>query len=116
MKDYGFAELSFEPSYVEGKLDDCLEGVDAVVTSATTATLEVVFAGVPLIVLYPQGQLGFTCLPGKLRDEFCRIVYDAGGMSEALAGYMNGGMADNSVLSDFLVPRTERNVLQMFGE
>ncbi len=115
VKDYVSEELSFSPGYVEGKLDDCLEGVDAVLTAATTATLEVVFAQVPLVVLYPHGQLGFTCLPGKLRSVFCRIVYDRDEMAEGLAQCLECNAPDNSELDDFLIPLTERNVLQMFG-
>ena len=112
-ENYGIKGLSFVPSFVNGKLRDCLDGVDAVLTSVTTSTLETAYSGIPLIILYPKGQLGFTALPSGIREKFCRVIYDSDELGAALEECL-GSYADTSELDASLAPPSEESVLQMF--
>ena len=114
LDDYGIKD-QLAVQYVKGKLADCLDGVDVVVTSLTSSTLEVVFANIPLVVLYPQGKLGHTCLPKKWREKLCCIAYDSRELSEKLELTMYNGILDNSGLKEMLIPKTEANVSLLFS-
>ena len=114
LKEYGITDVSFSPHFVEGKLSDCLEDVDIVITSVTTSTLEVLFAGVHLIILYPRGKLGYSSLPGDLRNKLCRIVFSPEEIASEVKKCSKLPEIDNSILSGFFVEKTEQSVLQLF--
>ncbi len=112
--DYGVSHISFKPSYTSGKLTDCFAGVDAVVTSLTSSTLEVIYAGIPLVILCPQGQLLFTALPKEIEEKFCHIAYDADELSVMLKKCMSEEPADPAVLTGMLAQRSKEAVAQLF--
>ena len=113
LKDYGFND-ELDVEFVTGKLTDCLDGVDVAVSSLTSSTLEVLFAGIPVIVHYLRGQLGYTSVPQSVREKLCRIVYSPGQIVAAIEECLEGDRVDNSVLEGVLVPKTRENVCQMF--
>ncbi|MCR5592014.1 MAG: packaged DNA stabilization protein gp10 [Lachnospiraceae bacterium] len=113
LADYGFNE-KMEAEFVKGKLTDCLPGMDAVVTSMTISTLEVAFAGIPQVIMYLPGELGYTCLPEKIRDELCKVAYSSEEIAEKL-GECLLEVVDNSSLAGFLIPKIRENVLRLFG-
>lgn len=114
VEDYGINDLVFQPEYVTGRLSDCLAGVDVVMASITTAGLEVLFANVPLVMVFPKGRIGVTSLPIQLRRELCKVVYDYGELSMALNASLNGQDADYSLLNGMLAPRTKESILLLF--
>ncbi|MBQ7581274.1 MAG: hypothetical protein IJU25_00475 [Lachnospiraceae bacterium] len=114
VEDYGMGEPAFTPRYLSGRLTDCFEGVDVVVTSLTGSTLEVVFAGIPLIVLSPQGELVFTALPKETEKKFCHIAYDADELSVMLKKCMLEKPADPAVLTGMMVQKSKEAVAQLF--
>ena len=113
LKNYGLAE-DFDVRYVKGKLTDCLQDVDVVVTTMTSGTLEVLYAGIPLVILYLRGQLGYTAIPKSVRNKLCSVVYSREEICVALSETLAKNSPDNSILEGLLVPNTRENVLAMF--
>ncbi|MCR5688335.1 MAG: hypothetical protein K6G58_09990 [Lachnospiraceae bacterium] len=112
LASYGFRE-ELDVAYVSGRLSDCLEDVDAVVSSLTISTVEVAFAGISQIVMYPPGQLGYTCLPESIRDKLCTVVYSPEEITKKLPECLKEPV-DNSVLADLLIEKTPENVCRLF--
>lgn len=115
LKDYGFDnDISVE--YVDGKIGECLKGVDIVVTSVTTATLEVAFVGIPLIILFPKQQIGFTAIPPSIREESCCVIYDSSEFPEQLEKCLEHSFVPNKELYRKMIKQCSETVLQLFGK
>lgn len=113
LKDYGFDD-DITVEYVDGKIGDCLGDVDVVVTSVTTATLEVATAGIPLIVLFPKQQIGFTAIPSSVREKSCQVIYDSSEFSEVLVNCFKNEYTDKKELMDMMLQRTTKSVQRLF--
>lgn len=115
-KDYGIDQLVFSPEYVHGTLLECLEGVDLVVTSLTSSTLEVVFRGIPVVIICPQGNLVYSALPMELENLYCHMVYGISELTDALHECLQRATADPVLLKDVLVPKSRETIIQMFQD
>ena len=87
--------------------------MDVVIGSITSSALEVLYAGVPVILVCPRGQLGYTAVPKMLRDKLCRMVFDSDELKEALDHYKQENDLDYSVLEGLLVPKTRESIMSI---
>ncbi len=113
IEDYGLEQFCSPVEFVSGTLSDCLREADLVITSTTTSALEILFADVPLVILYPCGKLGTTALPPKICDGLYRVAYEDE-LGEAIDYMMSKPLPDNSLLKDMLVEKSQETVGQMF--
>ena len=111
---YGIMSDDCKLEFVTGKLEDCVDESDVVISSVSTSTLEVLFAGIPLIIMYPRGRLGYTALPPKVHDGMYSVVYGERELSDALDYWLTTPSPDNSVLKDLLVEKNAETVGRMF--
>lgn len=114
LASYGIMSDDCKLEFVTGKLEGCLKEADVVVTSVTSSTLEVLFAGIPLIIMYPRGRLGYTALPPKVCDGMYSVVYGERELSGVLDYWLAAPPPDNSVLKNLLVEKNTETVGRMF--
>lgn len=114
IKDYGIENISFEPEFVTGKLGDCLKDVDVVVASSTASGLEILYEGIPLIIISPKGVLGFSAIPKELGDDMFYMVYGKEELKTALDNSLSKTSIQNEALEGMLVEKSDRSVGNLF--
>lgn len=73
---YTEKELSFTPKYVSGDICDCMKGVSIAISSNSSASMDIICAGIPLICVNLLGQIYDTWIPQDISKELYFTVYD----------------------------------------
>ena len=73
---YTEKELSFIPKYVSGDICDCMKGVGIAISSNSSASMDIICAGIPLICVNLLGQIYDTWIPQDISKELYYSVYD----------------------------------------
>lgn len=113
LKDYGCAEALYEYEFQKGNLTDSMRGADAVIMSATSASLEVIFKNLPLIVFCPKGELRYTCLPTEGFEDMYSVVYNASELKKEIL-HAKSRRIDNSRIVDCVAKKNRENTEKLF--
>ena len=73
---YTEKELNFTPKYVSGNIFDCMKGVSIAISSSSSASMDIICAGIPLICVNILGQIYDTWIPQDISKELYFSVYD----------------------------------------
>jgi hypothetical protein len=74
-------------SFVRGGFRDCVEQADVVVGNNSSALLETVVMGIPVIIVGSRSALTQNPIPGSFPHELWRVCFTPGELSDALAFY-----------------------------
>lgn len=118
VKDYGIAEEDFLDiiEYESGSMEAAIQDKDIVVLAGTSSGLEILSAGLPIILYSIPSELCEFGIPEFLKNTSCHIVYDVKQLAMALQKLQDNKISEetvNYILNEAFVPVNEKTVLQM---
>lgn len=114
LEDYNVDSVHFNYSFVDGDLNDHLIGKSLVITSTTSSSMQVVYSGVPLIILSPPRELRSTMLPADGFNDLFSVVYEKEEYFEAIDTFLNDCEMDNSRVAGMMTEKTRETVARLF--
>lgn len=112
--DYGVEEFKCVAKFVDGKLEDHFDGKSLVITSSTSSTMQILYNGLPVIILCASGDLKCPRLPSEGLEDLYRVVYDRKEYFDAIELFLDGYTFDNSVLDGMMTEKNRENVARLF--
>jgi len=84
--------------FISGDFNTCIESANILISSTSSACLETIAKGIPVIVIASKSGLTQLVIPGEIKQDIWKLCYSSEDMRKAILFYMN---KENNINKDY---------------